>query len=60
MTVGAPTAVAVGSQCITVRPVTVAYTNNFLFLAPIVGFDGHRGWRRHALQHNAHGNIVDA
>jgi len=40
VTVGAPTAVAVGSQCITVRPVTVAYTNNFLFLGPIVGLMG--------------------
>ena len=44
VTVGAPQAVAVGSQCITVRPVTVCLPDKFLFLGPIVGLMG-RGWR---------------
>ena len=39
-TVGAPQVIAVGSQCITVRPVTVTYRHNFLFLGPILGLLG--------------------
>jgi hypothetical protein len=39
-TVGAPQPISVGSQCITVRPVTVAYQHQFLFLAPILGLMG--------------------
>jgi hypothetical protein len=38
--VGVPTAIPVGSQCITVRPVTVAYQHQFLFLGPILGLMG--------------------
>ena len=38
--VGAPTVIPVGSQCITVRPVTVAYQHQFLFLGPILGLMG--------------------
>ena len=40
VTVGAAAPVAVGSQCITVRPVTVGYQHNFLFLGPILGLMG--------------------
>ena len=40
VTVGAPQALSVGSQCITVRPVSVAYQHQFLFLGPIVGLMG--------------------
>jgi Flp pilus assembly protein TadG len=40
VTVGTPTPVTVGSQCITIRPVTVAYQHNFLFLGPILGLMG--------------------
>lgn len=36
VTVGAPTPVTVGSQCITVRPVTVGYQSDFMFIGPIV------------------------
>jgi len=42
-TVGAAQGIPVGGQCITVRPVTVAYTNNFLFLGPILGLMGGSG-----------------
>ena len=40
VTVGAATPVAVGTQCITVRPVTVAYQQRYLFLGPILGLIG--------------------
>jgi hypothetical protein len=38
--VGGATPISVGSQCITVRPVTVGYQHNFLFLGPILGLMG--------------------
>lgn len=38
-----PPPFAVGSQCITVRTVTVAYQNQFLFLGPILGLMGGSG-----------------
>ena len=40
VTVGAPQAISVGSQCVTVRPVTVGYDHQFLFLGPILGLMG--------------------
>jgi Flp pilus assembly protein TadG len=40
VTVGAPQAINVGSQCVTVRPVTVGYDHQFLFLGPILGLMG--------------------
>jgi Flp pilus assembly protein TadG len=40
VTVGAAQPIAVGSQCITVRPVTVGYQHQFLFLGPILGLMG--------------------
>jgi hypothetical protein len=40
VTVGAPQAISVGSQCITIRPVTVGYQHQFLFLGPILGLMG--------------------
>ena len=40
VTVGAPAPVSVGSHCITVRPVTVGYQHQFLFLGPILGLMG--------------------
>jgi hypothetical protein len=40
VTVGAAQALSVGSQCIAVRPVTVSYQNQFLFLGPILGLMG--------------------
>jgi Flp pilus assembly protein TadG len=40
VTVGAPQAISVGSQCISVRPVTVSYQHQFLFLGPILGLMG--------------------
>jgi Flp pilus assembly protein TadG len=39
-TVGAVQTIAVGSQCIKVRPVTVSYVHNFMFVGPIVGLFG--------------------
>jgi Flp pilus assembly protein TadG len=39
-TVGAPQTVAVGTQCMTVRLVTVTYVHNFMFVGPIVGLLG--------------------
>jgi hypothetical protein len=44
----------VGGQCITVRPVTVAYQHQFLFLGPIVGlmnFVGGSGTLTHKTLH---------
>jgi hypothetical protein len=38
--VGPTQNIPVGSQCITVRPVTVSYTHNYLFVGPILGFFG--------------------
>jgi Flp pilus assembly protein TadG len=38
--VGAPQAISVGSQCVTVRPVTVTYTYQYLFVGPIMSFFG--------------------
>jgi Flp pilus assembly protein TadG len=42
VTVGSQT-IPVGSQCVTVRPVTVAYQHQFLFLGPILGLMGGSG-----------------
>jgi hypothetical protein len=39
-----PQAVPVGSQCITLRPVTVAYDYEFLFVGPLVGLVGGSGF----------------
>jgi Flp pilus assembly protein TadG len=39
-TVGAPQSLSVGGQCITVRPVTVTYQHDFLFLGPVSGLMG--------------------
>ena len=53
-TVGAAQPLSVGSQCITVRPVTVAYQHQFLFLGPIVGlmnFVGGSGTLTHKTLH---------
>jgi hypothetical protein len=41
--IGAVQAIDVGGQCINVRPVTVAYNHNFLFLGPILGLMGGSG-----------------
>jgi Flp pilus assembly protein TadG len=42
--VGAPQSLTVGGgQCITVRPVTVTYEHEFLFLGPIAGLMGGSG-----------------
>jgi hypothetical protein len=41
--VGPSQAVPVGAQCITLRPVTVAYDHNFVFVGPIVGLLGGSG-----------------
>lgn len=38
-----PQAVPVGSQCITLRPVTVAYDYEFVFVGPLVGLVGGSG-----------------
>ena len=40
VSVGAPQALSVGSQCITVRPVTVSYQHQFLFIGPMLTFAG--------------------
>ena len=40
VTVGAPQSLAVGSQCISVRPVTVGYQHQFLFIGPILNVIG--------------------
>ena len=48
-TVGAPQTVAVGGQCITVRPVTVSYDHQFLFLGPIIGLMGGSGFSNKTL-----------
>jgi TadE-like protein len=42
--VGPTQAVAVGSQCITLRPVTVSYDHAFVFVGPIVGLLGGSGF----------------
>jgi Flp pilus assembly protein TadG len=42
--VGPSEPVAVGSQCITLRPVTVAYDHTFIFVGPIVGLLGGSGF----------------
>jgi Flp pilus assembly protein TadG len=49
VTVGAAQPLAVGSHCITVRPVTVAYDHNFLFVGPIVGLLGGSGFTNKTL-----------
>jgi Flp pilus assembly protein TadG len=49
-TVGAPQTITVGSQCITVRPVTVSYDHEFLFLGPIVGLMGGSGFTNKTLR----------
>jgi hypothetical protein len=41
--VGAVQTIDIGGQCINVRPVTVAYNHNFLFLGPILGLMGGTG-----------------
>jgi Flp pilus assembly protein TadG len=43
VTVGVTQTITVGSSCVTVRPVTVAYNHNFLFLGPILGLMGGSG-----------------
>ena len=43
-TPGAPQTIAVGGQCITVRPVTVSYDHHFIFLGPIIGLLGGSGF----------------
>ena len=43
-TVGAPQTIAVGGQCITVKPVTVSYDHHFIFLGPIIGLLGGSGF----------------
>jgi Flp pilus assembly protein TadG len=48
-TVEAPQAIRVGGQCITVRPVTVTYEHQFLFLGPIVGLMGGSGFSNKTL-----------
>jgi Flp pilus assembly protein TadG len=48
-TVGAPQTIAVGGQCITVRPVTVAYNHQFIFLGPIIGLMGGSGFSNKTL-----------
>ncbi len=48
-TVGAPQTLAVGGQCITVRPVTVNYNHQFLFLGPIIGLMGSSGFSNKTL-----------
>ena len=40
VSIAAPQALSVGSQCITVRPVTVSYQHQFLFIGPILTFAG--------------------
>lgn len=47
--VGPTAAVAVGSQCITLRPVTVAYDHEFIFVEPIVGLLGGSGFGNRTL-----------
>lgn len=39
-TVGTPQTINVGSQCITVRSVTVTYRHSFTFVGPLVGLIG--------------------
>ena len=39
-TVGAVQTLSVGGQCISVRPVTVSYNHQFLFLGPVIGLMG--------------------
>ena len=41
--VGPAAAVPVGSQCITLRPVTVAYDFDFVFVGPLIGLVGGSG-----------------
>jgi Flp pilus assembly protein TadG len=48
--VGAPQSITIGSQCITVRPVTVTYDHEFLFLGPIVGLMGGSGFSNKTLR----------
>jgi Flp pilus assembly protein TadG len=38
--VGAPQTVSLGSQCISIRPVTVTYTYQYMFVGPIMSFFG--------------------
>jgi len=40
VTVGAAQTVTLGSQCISVRPVTVTYTYQYVFVGPIMAFFG--------------------
>ena len=40
VSVGVPQTVTVGSQCISIRPVTVTYTHQYLFVGPIMSFFG--------------------
>jgi Flp pilus assembly protein TadG len=40
VSVGAPQTVTLGSQCISIRPVTVTYTHQYLFVGPIMAFFG--------------------
>ena len=38
--VGAPQTVSLGTQCITIRPVTVTFTYQYMFVGPIMAFFG--------------------
>jgi Flp pilus assembly protein TadG len=49
VTIGAPQAVTIGSACIAVRPVTVAYNHTFLFVGPLVTFFGGSGFTTRTL-----------
>jgi Flp pilus assembly protein TadG len=40
VTVGAAQTVTLGSQCISIRPVTVTYTHTYMFVGPIMAFFG--------------------
>jgi Flp pilus assembly protein TadG len=48
-TVGPVQTLTVGGQCITVRPVTVSYNHQFLFLGPIIGLMGGSGFSNKTL-----------
>ena len=48
-TVGPVQTLTVGGQCISVRPVTVSYNHQFLFLGPIIGLMGGSGFANKTL-----------
>jgi len=53
VTVGAPEDLAVGGQCITVRPVTVAYPHTYSFVAGIASYLGGPAFTTSTLQATA-------